>query len=54
MLGSPPNLLPLLDRLDVCALSKEPFLAVVEQSPLGAHESLQAEAPFPAVVEPKV
>jgi hypothetical protein len=39
--------------LDVCALSQELFPATVEQSPPGAHESLQAKALFPAVIKPK-
>jgi hypothetical protein len=53
VLGFSPNLLPLLDRSDVCELSQELFLAVVEQSPLGVHRSLQVEVPFLAVVELK-
>jgi hypothetical protein len=53
VLGFPPNLLPLLDELDVCALSQEPFLAAIEQFPPGMHKSLQVEAPFPVVVEPR-
>ncbi len=32
---------------------QEPFPTVVEQSLLGAHGSLQAEAPFPTTVEPE-
>ncbi len=51
VLGFPPNLLPLLDGLDVCALSQEPFPAAVEQSLLGAHGLLQIEVPFPVTVE---
>jgi len=48
---APPNLLPLLDESNVCALSQESFPTTIEQSLIGAHESLQAKASFPTVVE---
>jgi hypothetical protein len=41
----------LLNGLDVCAMSQEPFLAMVEQSSPGVHGSLQVEVSFPTIVE---
>ncbi len=48
-----PNLLPLLDKSNVCVSSQKPFPMAIKQSPPRAHGLLQAEALFPAVVEPE-
>jgi hypothetical protein len=43
----------MLDESDVCALSQKPFPAMIKESPIGAHGSLQVGALFPMVVESK-
>jgi hypothetical protein len=61
VLGFPPNLSPLLDGSNVCALSHKSFLVAVEQSPPRTHGPLQAlqhaghrpmQAPQPAARGP--